>query len=90
MYKLFSQGFGAHVFYKLEEFWTSQMFGKEAVLGELQAGIHFGTVIYGAHAWGTPSLPEWANWSNLFPAYLFCLSNFKLVLESKKMNYSKQ
>lgn len=89
MYKLFSQGFGAHVFTN-EEFWTSQMFGREAVpLGEQRAGIHFGTVNYGAHAWGTPSLPEWANWSNL-PANVLCLSNFRLVLESKKRNCSKQ
>lgn len=87
---LFFPGLCSSCLYKLKEFWT-QMFGGEAVpLGEQQTGIHFGTVNYGAHAWGTPSLPEWANWSNLFPASVFCLSNFKLVLESKEINYSKQ
>lgn len=67
------------------------MFGREAVpLGEQQAGIHFGIVNCGPHARGTPSLPEWANWSNLLPANVFFLSDFKLVLESKKRNCSKQ
>lgn len=91
MYKLFSPGlWSSYCFYKLEEFWTSQMLGREAVpLGE-QSGNHFGTVNYGTHAWGTPSLPAWANWSNLFPANVFSWSNFKLVIESKKINYSKQ
>lgn len=70
IYKLFFPGLWSSCFYKLEEFWTSQMFGREAVLGEQQAGIPFGTVNC-ACAWGTPSLPEWKNWSNLFPAMFF-------------------
>lgn len=90
MYKLFSQGFGAGVFTNWKSFELLRCLVGRLSLESSRLEFTLEQLIMVHMLEGHPPCQNGQIGQNLFPANVFCLSYSKLVLESKKINDSKQ